>query len=216
MLDSGTSYSPGNYKLCSKSHFTSTERSVRDRVGNLTSSSQAWHRGDSPFPGTERSVREIDQRSSTGRPVRGIQNQLSEVKLDHHNLQVSDFRYIEKVLTNFRQKLNRREGDQMLDQRVNVLIWRLLSTTMKAAIHLGENYNQHLEGYRNTNFDALKTLFDITQKLILNQNHEILNVRDLLCYMTKHSSGRKQRYVSAQTQFFVGEGCMDIQRPKKS
>ena len=47
---------------------------------------------------------------------------------------------------------------------------------MKAAVHLGENYNENLIAYRNTNFDALKTLFDITQKLIVDQKHEILNV----------------------------------------
>ena len=47
---------------------------------------------------------------------------------------------------------------------------------MKAGIHLGEDYNDILVAYRNTNFDALKALFDITQKLILNQKHEILNV----------------------------------------
>ena len=47
---------------------------------------------------------------------------------------------------------------------------------MKAAIHLGEKYNDNLFTYRNTNFEALKTLFDITQKLILNQKHEITHV----------------------------------------
>ena len=34
---------------------------------------------------------------------------------------------------------------------------------MKAAIHLGEDYNDNLVVYRNTNFDAFKTLFDKTQ-----------------------------------------------------
>ena len=47
---------------------------------------------------------------------------------------------------------------------------------MKAAIHLGENSNDNLVTFRNTNFEALKTLFDITQKLILNQKHDIKHV----------------------------------------
>ena len=65
----------------------------------------------------------------------------------------------------------------MLDQRANLQIWRLffMSTTMKVVIHLGHNYHEHLTTYRNTNFE-LKTLLDITQKLSLNQKHEILNV----------------------------------------
>ena len=69
---------------------------------------------------------EMSQRSSAGKPVRGIQNQLTRTKLDHHNLQVSDNLYIEKVFTNVRQELNRSEDDQMLDQRVNVLTWDYL------------------------------------------------------------------------------------------
>ena len=95
---------------------------MRDRVENSASSSQVWHRDDNPFPSTKRSEREMNQRSGTGRPVGGAQNQLTEVKLDHHNLQVSDTRYIEKVFTNVRQQLNRSEDDEMLDRRVNELM----------------------------------------------------------------------------------------------
>ena len=51
-----------------------------------------------------------------------------------------------------------------------------MSTTMKAAIHLGENNKDNLFSHKNTNFEALRTLVDITQKLILNQKHEIRHV----------------------------------------
>ena len=51
-----------------------------------------------------------------------------------------------------------------------------MSTTMKAAAHLGPNYNDNLVTHRNTNFEELKTLFDITQRLIFNHGFEILNV----------------------------------------
>ena len=120
----------------------------------------------------------MNQRSSTGRQVRGVQNQLTKVKLNHHNLEISGTRYIEKLFANVRQKLNRPEGDQIvLDQKVHVWKWgSFMSTTMKAAIHLGEDYNENLVTCRNTNFNALKTLFDIRQKLIMNQKYEIKNV----------------------------------------
>ena len=36
-----------------------------------------------------------------------------------------------------------------------------MSATMKAAIHLGENYKDNLFICRNTDFEARKTLFDI-------------------------------------------------------
>ena len=51
-----------------------------------------------------------------------------------------------------------------------------MSTTKKALVHLGPSYNENLEVCRNTNFEKLKTLFDITQQLILGQNVEILKV----------------------------------------
>ena len=47
---------------------------------------------------------------------------------------------------------------------------------MNAATHLGVNYKDNLVANRNTNFNALRTLFDITQKLILKQKHEIRHV----------------------------------------
>ena len=55
---------------------------------------------------------------------------------------------------------------------------------MKAAIHLGENYRDNLFTCRNTNFEALKALFDITQKLILNQKHEIRHVSTIEWQLT--------------------------------
>ena len=51
-----------------------------------------------------------------------------------------------------------------------------MSTTMKAAVHLGPNCNENWEVYRNTNFEELKNLFHITQRLILEDEAEILNV----------------------------------------
>ena len=51
-----------------------------------------------------------------------------------------------------------------------------MSTTTKAAVHLGPNCNDNLEVFRNTNFEELKNFFDITQRLILEHEVEILNV----------------------------------------
>ena len=47
---------------------------------------------------------------------------------------------------------------------------------MQAALHLGQHYYENFVFYRNTNFEELNTLFDITQRLILEQDFEILNV----------------------------------------
>ena len=112
------SYCPRNCRLGWNSDLLSTEKSGRDRSENSASSSQVWHRDHNPFPSTERSGREMNQRSSTGKSGREVQNQLTEVELNHHNLEISSTRYIEKVLATVRQKLNLPEDDQIvLDQK---------------------------------------------------------------------------------------------------
>ena len=232
MLDSRTSYSPGKQGLGRNSVFMRTERSARDRVQNLTTNSHVWHRGDNSFRSTssERSEREMNQGSSTRRQVRGVQNQLAEVKLDHHNhdLQVSDTRYIEKFFTNVRQKLNRPEGDQMLDQRANVLTWRLFlcqqrwklwyfldTTTMRIWLLTGtpiSKSSRRCSTSRRSWVWIRSTRFWMFPRLSCN----LLLGWDLLCYMTKHSSGEKRRCMSIQTHFFAWEGCMNNRRPRKS
>ena len=51
-----------------------------------------------------------------------------------------------------------------------------MSTTMKAAIHLGPTYVENLEVFRITNFEELQNFSNITQKSTLNHQAEILNV----------------------------------------
>ena len=73
----------------------------------------------------------------------------------------------------------------MLDVKTNVLIWGLvMSTTMKALVHLGPNYNENLVGCKNTNFKELRALFDITHRLIWEPSIEILNVCTMILRFT--------------------------------
>ena len=55
----------------------------------------------------------------------------------------------------------------MLEIDVNMMIWGILiSATMKATVHLEQNYQDHLRVTENTDFDKIKHLFDISRKLI--------------------------------------------------
>ena len=51
-----------------------------------------------------------------------------------------------------------------------------MSATQKAAVHLGPNFEQHLCITKNTDFEQLRTLFDISQKLIKSHGGEICGV----------------------------------------
>ena len=110
---------------------------------------------------------------------RGVQKQHERTKLDYHNTQISDYRYVEKVFENLRQKL--RLSSYTHDAKTDVLIWGLFtSTTMKSSVHLGLQYQENLVAHRNTNFEELKTLFEITPRLIVEQSFEILNVSAMI------------------------------------
>ena len=74
---------------------------------------------------------------------------------------------------------------------------------MKAAIHLGEDHNENFVTYRNTNFDALKTLFDITQKLILKQKHEILNVSTIEWQFTPVLHYKVLKWANAKVHVYL-------------
>ena len=60
--------------------------------------------------------------------------------------------------------------------KTNVLIWRMLKTSsMKAAIHFGPNYVSNSEIYKNTKFEDIESVFNTTQKLVMEHSEEILN-----------------------------------------
>ena len=54
-----------------------------------------------------------------------------------------------------------------------------MSSSMKAAIHLGLNYAENLETYKNTNFEQIQNLFNVTETLILETSEDILNVKTI-------------------------------------
>ena len=47
-----------------------------------------------------------------------------------------------------------------------------MSATMVAAVHLGQDYQDNLRTTRDADFEKIKQLFDISQKLILDQSQE--------------------------------------------
>ena len=58
-----------------------------------------------------------------GKLEQKIEIQLQTTRVDHHNLQVTDYGYVEKIFTNLRRKFYRTENDEMFDLKTNVLIY---------------------------------------------------------------------------------------------
>ena len=71
-----------------------------------------------------------------------------------------------------------------------------MTSSMKAAIHLGPNSVSNSEIYKNTKFQDTKCVFNnITQKLLMEHSEEILNVKCL-----EYSSPSWARSVLANDQ----------------
>ena len=69
----------------------------------------------------------------------------------------------------------------MFDLKTNVLIWGLfMSTTIKSADYLDLDYDQILIACQNTNFEGIKTLFDISLRMIAENSFEILILSSML------------------------------------
>ena len=99
-----------------------------------------------------------------------IMNRLTEPSLTHHTFEIVNVPHLEKAFANARQKFSRQD---------------LKSATTKAAMHLGPDCEQNLCTAKYTDFQQLKTLFDISESLILNHRSEIL--WDLNDRMALHS-----------------------------
>ena len=70
----------------------------------------------------------------------------------------------------------------MLEIDVSTMIWGIcMSATIKAAVHLGQYYQENLHSTKNTEFENVKQLFDLSQKSILDQSQEIYWISRLEC-----------------------------------
>ena len=163
---------------CHSSDLQQTVSGESLHIENSASSSQVWHRDVEPIPSTERSGREMNQRSGTGRPGREVQKQLAKAKLNHHNLEISNTRYTENVFATVRQKLNRPEDDQT----VNVKIWRLLMSTTKTLSETPTSRRPRRCSTSRSRWSWTRSTRPSTSPRL---NSKLLPRWDLLCNMTK-------------------------------
>ena len=99
---------------------------------------------------------------------------------------------------------------------------------MKAAVHLGPNYTEISDVNRSTNFEELKNLLDLTQRLILVHEAEIQNVSPIdwtapswtrstlthdhvIMWMQEHSDAN-QRWKDQLDEFRRSNSCRELFR----
>ena len=94
--------------------------------------------------------------------------------MEFHNMQISNYQYLTNVFQNLQKKLGTTENSSKFgieSMKTNILLWGLF---MSSAMNYTENLEVH-----NTNFEEIKSLFGITQRLISEHSDEIFNVKSI-------------------------------------
>ena len=92
------------------------------------------------------------------------------------NMEYTNHRYMGKIFQKSGKKLRMSAINATFSMdayKTMVLIWRLLlASSMKAAIHLGPDLLTNSKVYKNTKFENIWSVFNITRKLIKEQSEE--------------------------------------------
>ena len=77
--------------------------------------------------------------------------------------------------------LDRSPEDAMQDIDKSSMIWGIfMSSTLEAPVFMGKNYSDNLQSIKNTGKNpTLKQMFEICEKLILEQSDEIFGVSQI-------------------------------------
>ena len=142
-------------------------RNAHEEQGGVSSSVEELTRDTSPNPAEQSQVRQQEDTQlaewSNSRSIwermRGVET--LKDRMEFHNMQISSYRYLNKVIQNWQKKLGNNENSSQFAVetiKTNVLRWGLfMSSAMKAAIHLKPNYLANLEVSKNTNFEEIQS-----------------------------------------------------------
>ena len=104
---------------------------------------------------------------------------------EFHNMWISNHQCLTKVFQHLQKKLRITTGHSTFaieSIRTNVSIWGLfMSSSMKAAINLV---------CKNTNFEEIQVLFNMTQKIIWEHSGAVLNVHTIVKVLIPHGRDR--------------------------
>ena len=92
-----------------------------------------------------------------------------------------DHGHVEKVFTNLRRTLNRTENDDVRPEDQRIDLGTIYVNKDETADHLGLECDQIVIAYQDTNFEGIKTLFDVSLRPNAENSFEILSVSTMMC-----------------------------------
>ena len=134
-------------------------------------SSQEWKSGEMLGARTERPV--VDKFV--------IDDDVDSNTATESNLSLWSRSLLNRVNDRLRKILDHSSEDAMQDIDTRSMIWRMfMSSTLEASVFMEKNYSDNLHSIKNTGWNlTLKQLFDISEKLIVEQSDEIFGVSQI-------------------------------------
>ena len=131
-------------------------------------SSQVWKSGEM-------------SNTSTGRPVYDkfvIDDDMDSFTATESNLCLRSQSFLNRVNDRLRKILDRCPEDAKQDIDKHSMIWRMfMSSTLETSVFMGKNNSDNLHSIKNTgNNLTIKQMFEISEKLILEQSDDIFGV----------------------------------------
>ena len=89
------------------------------------------------------------------------------------NMKFSNYPHVEKIFQCTQKKLGRTSINAtfLVDSYKNNVLTRgmFMTSSMKADIHLGQDFLENSEIFKNTKFENIENVFNITQKIFLKR-----------------------------------------------
>ena len=149
-----------------------------------SSNSSEWYNDDK----WSSQVRKSGEMSKTSTEKLESDNLVTDIVMDSDTATESDLSLISRSFLNrvndrLRKMLNRSPKDSMQDIDKRSIIWGMfMSSTLEASVFMGKNYTGNLHSINNTGENlTLKQMFEISEKLILEQSDEICGVSQISC-----------------------------------
>ena len=88
--------------------------------------------------------------------------------------------FLHQVNDQVRKRQNRSSKDSTKDSdKHSVISGMFMSSTSQASVFIGKNYSDNLHSIKNTEDLTMKQMFDISEKLIIEQSDEIYGVNTI-------------------------------------
>ena len=123
---------------------------------------------------------DLSDSTSVRQRMRSSETDMDRLRLECHNMQISNYEYLVKVFQHLQKKLGT-TGDspkfEIRASKTNVLIWGLFMSSAMKQPSILDRVTQRIWNSTRTNFEKVQNLFNITQKLRWDHQGEILIVK---------------------------------------